>query len=370
MSEAFGGLSHLDYPDQTMNNAAADYARLAAANPSAFSKLRRSGDKGSIKTAPLSPLEAPTGASAGIPVPAPPTSAPHSSGPKNSLPTQSNLSSGPGLISRVMQMMTAPPPQAAGNFMQSQFNPFGPQPAGPGGGQPPQPPGQGGAPGSMLFGPDFRPPQFGPTPHTPFPPGTPSPPAAASPNLSPLAGGMVGPNPLANPPPTSLKIPPRPPAPTSLPIPPRPPGGGSHPALARLQSIINSLPIGSWFGSPDSRGYAEGGVVNLMRGGYPVGYPMGLPTRHYERGDYVSPDGEGDGRSDHIRANLSPGEFVMDAETTSLLGNGDNEAGARKWEAIRQHIRKKKGRALAKGRFSPDADSPDQLASMAMGRRR
>lgn len=65
-----------------------------------------------------------------------------------------------------------------------------------------------------------------------------------------------------------------------------------------------------------------------------------------------------DGRSDHIPAMLSDGEYVLDAETVALLGNGSNEAGANRLEGMRQEIRKQKGKALSKGKFSSNAKSP------------
>lgn len=81
-------------------------------------------------------------------------------------------------------------------------------------------------------------------------------------------------------------------------------------------------------------------------------------VRRYEGGGYAHGGSRGDGRSDHIEALLSPGEFVMDAETVSMLGNGSSEAGARRLEEMRQAVRKQKGGALSKGKFSPDAKSP------------
>ena len=68
--------------------------------------------------------------------------------------------------------------------------------------------------------------------------------------------------------------------------------------------------------------------------------------------------GAGTGRSDEIDAKLSDGEFVMDAETVSMLGDGSSKAGADKLEQMRRAIRSHKGKALAKGKFSPDAKSP------------
>lgn len=118
-------------------------------------------------------------------------------------------------------------------------------------------------------------------------------------------------------------------------------------------------------------GHFRGGSIKMMRGGYPdlmpLDPPEGVPVREpYASGNYVESDGQGDGRSDHVDAKLSPGEFVMDAETTSLLGNGNSDAGARGMEAIRQHIRKEKGKQLAQGKFSPNARKPGYYAGVAM----
>ena len=68
--------------------------------------------------------------------------------------------------------------------------------------------------------------------------------------------------------------------------------------------------------------------------------------------------GAGTGRSDEIHAKLSDGEFVMDAETVAMLGDGSSKAGAEKLDEMRRQIRAHKGKALAKGKFSPNAKSP------------
>jgi hypothetical protein len=68
--------------------------------------------------------------------------------------------------------------------------------------------------------------------------------------------------------------------------------------------------------------------------------------------------GGGTGRSDEISAKLSDGEYVIDAETVAMLGDGSSKAGAKKLDEMRNQIRQHKGRALAKGKFSPDAKSP------------
>jgi hypothetical protein len=66
----------------------------------------------------------------------------------------------------------------------------------------------------------------------------------------------------------------------------------------------------------------------------------------------------GGGRSDNIKANLSPDEYVMDAETVAMLGDGSPKEGARRLDEMRKEIRKHKGKALANGKFSPNAKSP------------
>ena len=75
--------------------------------------------------------------------------------------------------------------------------------------------------------------------------------------------------------------------------------------------------------------------------------------------------GTGSGRDDTINAKLSDGEYVLDAETVALLGNGSTKAGAAVLDQMREQLRKQKGKALAKGKFSPDAKSP--LAYMKGG---
>ena len=71
-------------------------------------------------------------------------------------------------------------------------------------------------------------------------------------------------------------------------------------------------------------------------------------------------DGPGSGREDKIPALLSDGEYVMDAETLALLGDGSTKEGARRMDQFRANIRKHKGRALSRGQISPDAKSPDK----------
>jgi hypothetical protein len=69
-------------------------------------------------------------------------------------------------------------------------------------------------------------------------------------------------------------------------------------------------------------------------------------------------NGPGTGRSDDIPARLSDGEYVMDAETVSMLGDGSSNAGAKKLDEFRTALRKHKGKSLSRGKFSPNAKAP------------
>jgi hypothetical protein len=73
--------------------------------------------------------------------------------------------------------------------------------------------------------------------------------------------------------------------------------------------------------------------------------------------------GPGTGRSDDIPAVLSDGEYVIDAETVALLGDGSSKAGAKKLDDLRVKVRKHKGKKLAQGRFSANAKNPEAYLS-------
>lgn len=82
------------------------------------------------------------------------------------------------------------------------------------------------------------------------------------------------------------------------------------------------------------------------------------PVAAYAGGGYAR--GAGSGREDTIEAMLSDGEYVMDAETVSMLGDGSNEHGAQRLDEMRENLRKHKGAGLSKGKFSADAKQPMQ----------
>lgn len=112
---------------------------------------------------------------------------------------------------------------------------------------------------------------------------------------------------------------------------------------------------------------AHGGYLpGYMRGGYPEVYglevPQGVPERTFDSGgmNYVDGFAEGStGRADDVNARLSEKEYVMTAEDMSMLGDGNPDAGAKAMDKMRANLRKHKGKALAKGKFSPNAKSPE-----------
>jgi len=119
--------------------------------------------------------------------------------------------------------------------------------------------------------------------------------------------------------------------------------------------------------NPEARFYAD----NSLQQGVPSPTPTPLPVTNAAMGGYMAGGGPlsqqsravggaGTGRSDSIPAQLSDGEYVMDAETVALLGDGSSKAGAKRLDQFRANIRKQKGSALAKGKFSPNAKQPEQ----------
>jgi hypothetical protein len=94
----------------------------------------------------------------------------------------------------------------------------------------------------------------------------------------------------------------------------------------------------------------------------PAGPSMYAPAAddmRFARGGFAV-EGAGDGRDDKIPALLSDGEYVIDAETVALLGNGSNKAGAKLLDSFRVKVRKQKGKKLARGKFSDNAKRPEQ----------
>jgi hypothetical protein len=64
------------------------------------------------------------------------------------------------------------------------------------------------------------------------------------------------------------------------------------------------------------------------------------------------------GQDDTINAKLSAGEYVIPADVVSFFGDGNTDAGAKKFDDLLKNIRKHKAPALKKGSLPPKAKSP------------
>jgi hypothetical protein len=117
------------------------------------------------------------------------------------------------------------------------------------------------------------------------------------------------------------------------------PGSGDF----KLASVIS--------GEPPESAVAE--YAKRYFAGFAVGGDVGGEGRSDNSSFAVN--GPGTGRSDDIPAMLSDGEYVFDAETVALLGDGSSKAGAKKLDDLRVKVRRHKGKKLAKGKFSHDA---------------
>ena len=150
--------------------------------------------------------------------------------------------------------------------------------------------------------------------------------------------------------------------------------GGTHPTFSAKLPGANIPGLGGGAGS-GPRTAAELGQQGLSstQDYYRYGYgpeqsffnyvPQGAPNTSkaytgYAKGGFAV-EGPGDGREDKIPAMLSDGEYVIDAETVALLGNGSNKAGANMLDQFRVNVRKHKGRELARGGFSAKAKRPE-----------
>lgn len=69
--------------------------------------------------------------------------------------------------------------------------------------------------------------------------------------------------------------------------------------------------------------------------------------------------GNGGGQDDIVDIKAAPGEYVMDAEIVSALGDGNNEEGARKLDQMRVNVRKHK-RSGGLTSIPPKAKAPEQ----------
>jgi hypothetical protein len=68
--------------------------------------------------------------------------------------------------------------------------------------------------------------------------------------------------------------------------------------------------------------------------------------------------GASGGQADEVNAALSHGEYIMDSDVVSALGDGNTEAGAAKLDKMRENIRQHK-RSAPKSKIPPKAKSPE-----------
>jgi hypothetical protein len=123
---------------------------------------------------------------------------------------------------------------------------------------------------------------------------------------------------------------------------PTSPGGGGM----SIQPVTGPRPITG----------AKGGALDTVEEAIP---PETSGSRYVR--------GPGDGQSDEIDAKLSDGEYVMDAHTVSMLGNGSNEAGAKRLDELRANLRKQAAKPMAKGKQFMNAKPPEKY--LAGGRK-
>tara|TARA_R110002012_G_scaffold144168_3_gene302361 strand:+ start:2889 stop:4859 length:1971 start_codon:yes stop_codon:yes gene_type:complete len=129
---------------------------------------------------------------------------------------------------------------------------------------------------------------------------------------------------------------------------------------SKIQAMANAkgTSVTEFITNDKFRSEANSGMFNQQ----PSLVQQSVASQRYARGGLSAipgyATGSGDGRADLINARLSDGEYVIDAESVSMLGNGSNKAGAKMLNDMRKNLRSHKGKALADGRFSPDAKSP------------
>lgn len=123
---------------------------------------------------------------------------------------------------------------------------------------------------------------------------------------------------------------------------------GAKPAwsTAPLQTRAMSAPTArnAFTGAPIQR--ASGGLTQML-GSNNAGPAMG----------YV--DGGSAGQADEVPALLSDGEYVLDADIVSALGDGNNAAGAAVLDQMREEIRRHK-RSAPPSKIPPPAKTPQQ----------
>jgi hypothetical protein len=133
-----------------------------------------------------------------------------------------------------------------------------------------------------------------------------------------------------------------------------------NPQMASMQQMgrpqNSGLPWGQFNmpQQPISAAMARGGEVHSATCGCAS---CGGALRSLATGGSPLVQGTDPGQSDRVNVNVSPGEYVMDADVVSALGDGNNAAGAKALDVMRENIRAHK-RAAPASRIPPKARSP------------
>lgn len=156
---------------------------------------------------------------------------------------------------------------------------------------------------------------------------------------------------------------------TSAPVTSPVPGNPAGPIMAedKIRHSEEGIPLWMQLGLPNPNAPATQAAGPIMQERGPMAmFEGGTPSAKHgdqSRRTEFAVNGPGTGRSDDIPAVLSDGEYVIDAETVALLGDGSSKAGAKKLDDLRVKVRKHKGQKLAKGRFSANAKKPEAYLS-------
>jgi len=124
-------------------------------------------------------------------------------------------------------------------------------------------------------------------------------------------------------------------------------GGTTHYTFGRVMNPAENLGL--------AEGMKKGGLSQAHTVHSHQTNPVVNNRVDFRKGSAVN--GAGDGQSDDIPAWLADGEYVMDAELVSMLGNGSNKAGAKVLDKFRENIRAHK-RGAPLGKIPPKAKSP------------
>ena len=119
-------------------------------------------------------------------------------------------------------------------------------------------------------------------------------------------------------------------------------------------------PASGWNQQHGGSRFADGGHMQEVHEQGALGSmipDMSNPPDHMgnSRPHYTGNMTQSSGRADDINAKLANNEYIIDAETTALAGDGNPDEGARRFDKLREEIRKHKGKKLAKGKISPNA---------------